>query len=159
MSDDRTQEIRDEDPEEATAAVPDEPTVELPATDAVAAPDEPTTRTLPSVGSPEPKVTPPAAPLGTQPADTGHIRVTSAPPAPAATPAPEQQSRPSLRVGTVVWGLVIAAIGVGLLSIAWGANLDAQLALIVLLGAAGVALLVGSLVGMRRSRHRMEGRG
>lgn len=75
-------------------------------------------------------------------------------PAERAQPAP----RAGLRVGTVVWGLVIVAVGVGLLSAAWGAHLDAELALIVLLGAAGVALLVGSLVGMRRSRNRTEGR-
>jgi hypothetical protein len=67
--------------------------------------------------------------------------------------------RQTLRVGTVVWGLMVAAVGVGLLSLAWGAHLDAQLALIILLGAGGTALLVGSLVGMRRSRTRLEGRG
>jgi heme A synthase len=72
-----------------------------------------------------------------------------------ATPEPPR----TLRVGTVVWGLVVMAVGVGLLSVAWGAHLDTELAFIVLLGAAGVALLVGSLVGMRRSRHRLEGRG
>jgi hypothetical protein len=71
----------------------------------------------------------------------------------------EPAARTSPRVGTVVWGLVVAAVAVGLLSVAWGAHLDAELAFIVLLGAAGVALLVGSLVGMRRSRHRLEGRG
>ena len=73
----------------------------------------------------------------------------------AAAPEPVR----TLRVGTVVWGLVVTAVGVGLLSVAWGAHLDTELAFIVLLGAAGVALLVGSLVGMRRSRHRLEGRG
>jgi len=53
---------------------------------------------------------------------------------------------------------VAAAVGVGLLAVAWGADLDGQLALIVLLGAAGLALLVGSLLGMRTSRNRSEGR-
>ena len=85
------------------------------------------------------------------PAPTGHIRVVS----PSDEPVPSAPV--AQRVGTVVWGLVVAAVGVGLLSVAWGANLDAELALIVLLGAAGVALLVGSLVGLRRSRVRREG--
>ena len=111
-----------------------------------AAEDETTKAEAPQTEAPRPEV-PDAA--------TGHIRVIAAEPPRVEPPEP----RPFLRVGTVVWGLVIAAVGVGLLSISWGAHLDAQLALIVLLGAAGVALLVGSLVGMRRSRHRMEGRG
>ena len=56
-----------------------------------------------------------------------------------------------VRVGTVVWGLVIAAIGVGLLAFASGVVFDVELALIGLVAAAGVALLAGSLVtGMRR---------
>ncbi len=96
---------------------------------------------------------PPTTPTPTVQPDAGHIRVTGLP-AEQAQRAP----RAGLRVGTVVWGLVIVAVGVGLLSAAWGAHVDAELALIVLLGAAGVALLVGSLVGMRRSRDRMEGR-
>ena len=58
-----------------------------------------------------------------------------------------------VRVGTVVWGLVIAAIGVGLLAFASGVVFDVELALIGLVAAAGVGLLVGSLVtGMKRRR-------
>ncbi len=100
----------------------------------------------------QPSRTPPAAPgADAYAASSGHIRVTT----PA---APQPVPRTTPRVGTVVWGLMVAAVGVGLLSIAWGAHLDTELAFIVLLGAAGVALLVGSLAGMRRSRNRMEGR-
>ncbi len=88
---------------------------------------------------------------------TGHIRVVH-PPAPPAPPV-YAEPRPAQRVGTVVWGLVIAVIGVGLLAVAWGADIDAELALIVLLGAAGLALLIGSLATMWRSRAREEGRG
>jgi len=84
------------------------------------------------------------------PETTGHIRVVAQTPP---EPVPAGQ-----RVATVVWGLVVAAVGVGLLAVAWGADLDGQLALIVLLGAAGLALLVGSLLGMRTSRNRSEGR-
>lgn len=89
--------------------------------------------------------------------ETGHIRVVQ-PPAPPAAPV-YAESRPAQRGGTVVWGLVIVAIGVGLLAVAWGAYIDAELALIVLLGAAGLALLIGSLATMWRSRAREEGRG
>ncbi len=99
-------------------------------------------------------------PMPPAPAEpTGHIRVVSStgPAAVASVPAPPP-APVAQRVGTVVWGLVVAAVGVGLLSVAWGANLDAELALIVLLGVAGAALLVGSLVGLRRSRVRKEGR-
>jgi len=74
-------------------------------------------------------------------------------PADGAAPGAPAEHRPSLRVGTVVWGLVLAAIGVGVIAWAGGASIDLQLATIVLLAAAGVALLVGSLVsGDRRSR-------
>lgn len=122
-------------------------TVPLPRIDDATAP-------LPTTQVPS---TPPPAPAG-QPADAyaaGHIRVM----APAAAPvAPAPEPARTLRVGTVVWGLVVAAVGVGLMSVSWGAHLDTELAFIVLLGAAGVALLVGSLVGMRRSRRRLEGR-
>ena len=57
-----------------------------------------------------------------------------------------------VRVGTVVWGLVIAAIGCGILAFAAGAVFDVELALIVLVTAAGVALLAGSLVTTARRR-------
>lgn len=131
--------------EPATTELPkDVPTSELPK-------DLPTSE-LPTTPPAQPPRTPPAAPAAdAYAASSGHIRVTT----PA---APQPAPRTTPRVGTVVWGLVVAAVGVGLLSIAWGAHLDTELAFIVLLGAAGVALLVGSLAGMRRSRNRMEGR-
>ncbi len=58
-----------------------------------------------------------------------------------------------VRVGTTVWGLVVLAVGLGLLALAAGAVFDVQLAVIGLIAAAGVALLVGSLLtatGRRR---------
>ncbi|MBO1752262.1 hypothetical protein J4G33_10660 [Actinotalea sp. BY-33] len=73
--------------------------------------------------------------------------------APASPPSPEPD-RPTLRVGTVVWGLVLAAIGVGLLAIAAGAVFDVELAVISLVAVAGVGLLVGSVVTGRRRRAR-----
>ncbi|WP_421734633.1 hypothetical protein [Cellulomonas sp.] len=69
-------------------------------------------------------------------------------------PAPVVTPRRRLRVGTVVWGLVIAAIGVGLLAWAAGVEIDLQLAMIVLLAVAGTALLVGSIVSGARNARR-----
>ena len=71
-----------------------------------------------------------------------------------AAPAPADPPRRRLRVGTVVWGLVIAAIGVGLLAWAAGFAIDLQLAMIVLLAVAGTALLVGSIVSGARAARR-----
>jgi heme A synthase len=55
-----------------------------------------------------------------------------------------------------VWGLVVAVFGVGVLAVAAGARIDVQLALIVLLAAAGVALLVGSLLTAARRKNREQ---
>lgn len=80
-------------------------------------------------------------------------------PVPAPAPAPATPPGPELRVGTVVWGLVVAVVGIGIVSFAWGARIDGGLALIVLLAGAGVALLAGSLVVAVRRPHRRERRG
>lgn len=60
--------------------------------------------------------------------------------------------RPRLRVSTAVWGLVIAAIGVGILALVAGAVFDLQLALIALLAVAGAAMLGGSIAAAARHR-------
>jgi hypothetical protein len=71
----------------------------------------------------------------------------------ASTTTAERPVSRTLRVGTVVWGLIIAVIGAGLVSVAAGARFDVELVLIGLLALGGVALVAGSLaVGMRR-RH------
>lgn len=71
----------------------------------------------------------------------------------ASVPFPRTLDEPrGVRVGTVVWGLVVTAVAVGLLALANGATFDVQLATIVVIAGAGVALLVGSLLGTRR-RH------
>ncbi len=90
--------------------------------------------------------TPPTTP--DRPDGTG---TASVPTPPVASPP---SASPRLRVGTVVWGLVIATVGIGLLALAAGATIDVQLAFIVLLGAAGLALLGGSLVAGLRNRDR-----
>ncbi|GEK22230.1 hypothetical protein [Cellulomonas xylanilytica] len=78
----------------------------------------------------------------------------AADPLPVVETAPADPPRRRLRVGTVVWGLVIAAIGVGLLAWAAGFAIDLQLAMIVLLAVAGTALLVGSIVSGARAARR-----
>ena len=60
--------------------------------------------------------------------------------------------RPRLRVSTAVWGLVIAAIGVGILALVAGAVFDLQLALIAVLAVAGAAMLGGSIAAAARHR-------
>jgi hypothetical protein len=75
------------------------------------------------------------------------------------TPAERVQSEPSrtvddrgIRVGTVVWGLVVAAIGIGLVATVAGVRFDVELAVIGLVAAAGLALLVGSFAKAARRR-------
>ncbi|MBE1874361.1 hypothetical protein [Myceligenerans pegani] len=66
----------------------------------------------------------------------------------ARQPAPPQGPR----VGTVVWGLVVLAIGLGVLAASAGARIDVSLAAILLLGGAGIALVAGSIVSSFRRR-------
>lgn len=118
-------------------------------------PTEPLTSAPDDPGAQEDTVTP---------TDTGPTRATettdagptpaASPGTPAATataPAPAPAPR-GMRVGTIVWGLVLAAIGAGVLAWAIGVSFDVELAFIVLIAAAGVLLLVGSLATMVRRR-------
>ncbi|MEE6280713.1 hypothetical protein [Georgenia sunbinii] len=50
------------------------------------------------------------------------------------------------RTGTIVWGAVLAMLGLGCLAVGLGLSLDLQLSLIVLLVVAGVGLLVKALL-------------
>jgi|GEM_PF-4898358 len=132
-----------------------------PAADAAADPTTPTART-----SPEPGSAPSAAARISL--DKGADRQASEDPAvaaasPAATPAPGYPPRrpvsTRLRVGTAVWGLMLAAAGVWIIAWAGGARIDAGLALIVLLAGGGAALLVGSIVAGSRHRGPRSSRG
>lgn len=114
---------------------------DLQATSPIEVPEE-DTMTMPLAGAATPVETPAGA-TTELPAE--------APTGATTAPAPLPQQKPGIRVGTVVWGLVIAAIGALILAYALGVSFDAELAFIVLLAAAGVLLLVGSLV---TSRHR-----
>lgn len=96
----------------------------------------------------------------TTPADTGPgtehptTPLPTTPAAPAPAPAPVAAPRPqrSMRIGTMVWGLVLAAIGAGVLAWALGVSFDVELAFIILVAAAGVLLLVGSVATTWRRR-------
>ncbi|MFJ3403608.1 hypothetical protein [Promicromonospora sp. NPDC090134] len=67
---------------------------------------------------------------------------------PAAPAAPKRGPR----VGTAVWGLIVIAVGLGILAVAAGVVFDLGVALIVLLGAAGVILVAGSVISSVRRR-------
>lgn len=89
-----------------------------------------------------------------RPDDAGSVSENPAPAASdaPATTAPAAPAAHGLRVGTVVWGLVLALLGIGVTAVGAGAALDLQAALIVLLVVAGTALLIGAFVTARRSR-------
>jgi hypothetical protein len=63
---------------------------------------------------------------------------------------PVQSVKTSPRVGTAVWGAVVTVLALGMLAIGNGARFDVQLAAIAVIATAGVALLVGSLLTLRR---------
>ncbi len=65
-------------------------------------------------------------------------------------PRAEPASR-GLRPATMVWGLVLLALGTLLVLIGVGVNMDPILALIALLGAAGLGLVVGAVLPRRRA--------
>ncbi|WP_225217243.1 YrzE family protein [Arthrobacter pullicola] len=69
-------------------------------------------------------------------------------------PEPEPEHRP-LRVGTIVWGLVLAALGGLILAVQLtGIRLDAGMVLLGVLIGAGAALVVGGLISvLGRSRN------
>ncbi|MDR1392680.1 MAG: hypothetical protein LBJ62_01725 [Bifidobacteriaceae bacterium] len=80
---------------------------------------------------------------------------------PGATPAggqPLVDPRPApikrgVRPGVVVWGLIIVLLGVWGIVASSGLHLSAELALVVLLGLAGLTLVVSALVAaIRRPR-------
>jgi len=72
----------------------------------------------------------------------------------SSAPTGDRTGRRAVRVGTVVWGLVVAACGVLALAVAGGATIDGGTVAIAILGGAGVALVLGSIVtGVRRRAH------
>jgi hypothetical protein len=109
----------------------------------------------PPVGAPSAGAPSTGAPLygaapttsGADPSPTGGAPGASG----VADPGPLPRRGP--RVATIVWGFVIVAFAVVVLAAALGARVDLGLATIVVLAAAGVTLVVGSIVsGARRRR-------
>ncbi len=100
----------------------------------------------------EPVLTEPASvePVLTEPVAAGPGP--STPPSPAYGHGPEPAVAKSPRLGTVVWGLVILAIGLGIGAVGLGASVDYQVAMILLLGGAGLVLILGSVVAAVRRR-------
>lgn len=87
------------------------------------------------------------------PAGPSRPATPTTPTAPAAPAEPPSPARRGPRVSTIVWGFVIVAFGVVVLAAALGAQVDLGLATIVVLAAAGITLVVGSIVsGARRRR-------
>lgn len=69
------------------------------------------------------------------------------------SPAPSRPLvRTGPRTGTIVWGFLVVAVGIGLLAQASGARIDVELATILLLGVAGALLVLGSLLSAARRR-------
>jgi hypothetical protein len=97
----------------------------------------------------------PATPGTTAPA-SAQAQPTQAQPVQQAQPAKAQPTQATTkrgpRVGTAVWGLIVIAVGLGILAVSAGVMFDVGVALILLLGAAGVILVVGSVVSSIRRR-------
>ena len=100
-----------------------------------------------------------AAPTTSYPAVTAQGAAPGAAPATGtgtapsvASPVHESPRRRGARMGTVVWGILLAAIGAGIVARGLGVDFDVELALIIVLSVMGGALLVGSVVaGIRRT--------
>lgn len=61
-----------------------------------------------------------------------------------------------MRIGTVVWGLIIITLGVLLVMWGNGATFDPQITMIALLFGAGFLLIFGSLLTVVRGRNSRE---
>ncbi|MBK5250010.1 MAG: hypothetical protein JJE50_11395 [Actinomycetales bacterium] len=83
-------------------------------------------------------------------------RAWSADPARTPSSAPATRVPTGPRVGTIVWGLILALIGVGAVAVGAGVQLDLQAALIALLVVAGISLLVGAIATSARQRESDE---
>lgn len=93
-----------------------------------------------------------AAPATGTAAATGTGTGTGTGTASVASPVHDSPRRRGARMGTVVWGILLAAIGAGIVARGLGVDFDVELALIIVLSVMGGALLVGSVVaGIRRT--------
>jgi len=141
----------------AFAAAPDEstPVEPLPTAAPSAGPRPETTRPDATPAGPPPHATPAGPPPGATPA--GPPPAAPQQQAPYTVPAPPVAPVPTAsgpRAGTVIWGLIVVAVGAAVLAGAVGLHIDFQLAFIGLLAVAGVGLLISSLVNAARRRDR-----
>lgn len=153
---------RDEAPSsDATQVIAAEPTEVIDAQDETPRAD--TTETVEAAGSdtptpdPYPSTEPAVDPQpGVNPQPAPEQTAWTAAPAQTWTPepAPVAPRARGPRSGTVIWGLVVVALGTAILAAAAGFRIDFQLAFIALLATAGVALLISSLVSAVRRRDR-----
>lgn len=92
-------------------------------------------------------------PTATAPSTAGpsapHPSATMPSPTAAAVAAPPTKQR-GPRMGTVVWGMLLAAFGAAIVARGLGVTFDVELALIALLCLMGGALLLGSIVAVVR---------
>jgi len=138
---------RTDEPGGETAAQPTAATAAQPTAGTPVQPNAATAGDAPGTGrSGVATAVPLAAPSATGDRPTG----TEPPSEPDA--AAGRRTRPPLRVATVVWGLVVAVIGAGIIAVAAGAVIDVELALIGLLALAGAALVAGSVAAEVRRR-------
>ncbi|TGO06259.1 hypothetical protein [Serinibacter arcticus] len=87
--------------------------------------------------------------------DTAHTAPGATPPVtPFGPHTPERPIARGPRPGTVVWGLVVIAVGVLTIVVSTGFSLDLELTAIIGLAAAGVLLLLTAVIGSARGRRR-----
>lgn len=120
-------------------------------TETFASNEGPATETLASTGASSPS-SPETTPASAAPAAASTAAATPTTPYngyPYVDPRPVSKT---VRVGTIVWGLIIALLGVCVIGAALGARIDVQLVFIALLCVAGVALVAGSIITSVRRR-------
>lgn len=86
--------------------------------------------------------------------DTAAAATAEPTPGPATATPPPVPVATDVRVGTIVWGLVLAAVGVGFLALAAGLTFDVELAFIAIVALAGVGLVAGAVVTAVRRNQR-----
>lgn len=92
-------------------------------------------------------------PMGDQPQHSP----SSAGAADSAPHTPSTEKKHAIRVGTIVWGAFFVAAAVLIIAVSTGAQIDAELTLIIGLAVAGLALVIGSiLAGLRRNRRQQH---
>ncbi|MDR2114349.1 MAG: hypothetical protein LBO75_03610 [Bifidobacteriaceae bacterium] len=74
----------------------------------------------------------------------------TAPSTPGPQPPAPATVKTGPRLGVVIWGLLIALVGVWVIAASMGFSVDSRLALIILLALAGLTLVVTALIAALR---------